>query len=138
MAANTCGAGCHCRASRFALQRSKFGTSVVSGRVERGVIHAGDGLEIVGLGSADEQVVVTGIQPFHKDVAQARAGMNVLVRRQGPSLPAPRWRAATQPALAACALAPMPASFAPAEGAHDSARMTETPLMSSLFILTID
>jgi elongation factor Tu len=51
--------------------------TVVSGRVERGVIHVGDGLEIVGLNSADEQVVVTGIQSFHKDVAEARAGMNV-------------------------------------------------------------
>lgn len=51
--------------------------TVVSGRVERGVIRVGDGLEIVGLHSADEQVVVTGIQSFHKDVAEARAGMNV-------------------------------------------------------------
>jgi len=39
----------------------------------------------------------------------------------------------------ACALASTSASFAPyAEGAHDSARMTEIPLMSSLFISTID
>ena len=52
--------------------------TVVSGRVERGVIRVGDCLEIVGLSSADdEQVVVTGVQSFHKDVAEARAGMNV-------------------------------------------------------------
>jgi elongation factor Tu len=51
---------------------------VVSGRVERGVIRVGDSLEIVGLSSVgDEQVVVTGVQSFHKDVAEARAGMNV-------------------------------------------------------------
>jgi elongation factor Tu len=51
--------------------------TVVSGRVERGVIRVGDGLEIVGLDSADGQVVVTGVQSFHKDVAEGRAGMNV-------------------------------------------------------------
>lgn len=52
--------------------------TVVSGRVERGVIRVGDSLEIVGLASdGDEQVVVTGVQSFHKDVAEARAGMNV-------------------------------------------------------------
>jgi elongation factor Tu len=51
--------------------------TVVSGRVERGVIRVGDGLEIIGLHSAEGQVVVTGVQSFHKDVAEARAGMNV-------------------------------------------------------------
>jgi elongation factor Tu len=52
--------------------------TVVSGRVERGVIRVGDALEIVGLASAgDDSVVVTGVQSFHKDVAEGRAGMNV-------------------------------------------------------------
>jgi elongation factor Tu len=52
--------------------------TVVSGRVERGVIRVGDSLEIVGLSRAgEEQVVVTGVQSFRKDVAEARAGMNV-------------------------------------------------------------
>ena len=52
--------------------------TVVSGRVERGVIRVGDALEIVGLSSAgDDAVVVTGVQSFHKDVAEGRAGMNV-------------------------------------------------------------
>ncbi len=52
--------------------------TVISGRVERGVIRVGDNLEIIGLSAAgDEKVVVTGVQSFHKDVAEARAGMNV-------------------------------------------------------------
>jgi elongation factor Tu len=51
--------------------------TVVSGRVERGVIRVGDSLEIVGLSSAEGPVVVTGVQSFHKDVDEARAGMNV-------------------------------------------------------------
>ena len=52
--------------------------TVVSGRVERGVIRVGDSLEIVGLGSSEDgPAVVTGVQSFHKDVEQGRAGMNV-------------------------------------------------------------
>ena len=52
--------------------------TVVSGRVQRGVLRAGDSLEIVGLGSLEDgPAVVTGVQSFHKDVDEARAGMNV-------------------------------------------------------------
>jgi len=52
--------------------------TVVSGRVDRGVIKAGDTVEIIGLDSdADRHIVVTGTQSFHKDVNEARAGMNV-------------------------------------------------------------
>jgi len=52
--------------------------TVVTGRVERGVIKPGDTVEIVGLDAGgDREVVVTGTQAFRKDVAEARAGMNV-------------------------------------------------------------
>ena len=51
--------------------------TVVSGRVERGVIKVGDVVEIIGLDTGGEEVVVTGTQAFRKDVAEARAGMNV-------------------------------------------------------------
>jgi elongation factor Tu len=54
--------------------------TVVSGRVERGVIKVGDQVEIVGLenkGDDEQQVVVTGTQAFHKNVDIAKAGMNV-------------------------------------------------------------
>lgn len=54
--------------------------TVVTGRVGRGRIRVGDGVELVGLVDADSkprQVVVTGTQAFHKDVAVAEAGMNV-------------------------------------------------------------
>jgi elongation factor Tu len=54
--------------------------TVVTGRVERGVITPGRSVEIVGLIDADEKpraVVVTGIQAFHKDLAEARAGQSV-------------------------------------------------------------
>jgi elongation factor Tu len=56
--------------------------TVVTGRVERGVLAVGASIEIVGLSDASDEakarvVVVTGIQSFHKDRAEARAGENV-------------------------------------------------------------
>jgi len=53
--------------------------TVVTGRIERGVLKVGATVEIVGLMDAEEkprQVVVTGIQMFHKDQPEARAGEN--------------------------------------------------------------
>jgi elongation factor Tu len=53
--------------------------TVVTGRIERGVLKAGSPVEIVGLIEADSkprQVVVTSIQMFHKDQVEARAGEN--------------------------------------------------------------
>ena len=51
--------------------------TVVSGRVERGVLRVGDKVEIVGLDNEGREVVVTGTQAFRKDIPEARAGMNV-------------------------------------------------------------
>jgi elongation factor Tu len=54
--------------------------TVVTGRVERGVLPLGSSVELVGLGSAAEPprvVVVTGIQSFHRDQPEARAGESV-------------------------------------------------------------
>ena len=53
--------------------------TVVTGRIERGILRVGEAVEIVGLVDAEakpRQVVVTGIQMFHKDQAEARAGEN--------------------------------------------------------------
>jgi elongation factor Tu len=53
--------------------------TVVTGRIERGVLPLGASVEIIGLVDADSkprQVVVTGIQMFHKDQPEARAGEN--------------------------------------------------------------
>jgi elongation factor Tu len=54
--------------------------TVVTGRIERGVLKVNSTVEIVGLVDADEkprQVVVTGVQMFHKDQTEGRAGENV-------------------------------------------------------------
>jgi elongation factor Tu len=53
--------------------------TVVTGRIARGVLSVNATVEIVGLVDADakpRQVVVTGIQMFHKDQKEARAGEN--------------------------------------------------------------
>lgn len=53
--------------------------TVVTGRIGRGTLKLGSSVEIVGLMDADakpRQVVVTGIQMFHKDQPEARAGEN--------------------------------------------------------------
>jgi elongation factor Tu len=48
--------------------------TVVTGRVDRGVLRAGDLVEVVGM---DRTVTVTSIQSFHQDREEARAGENV-------------------------------------------------------------
>jgi elongation factor Tu len=51
--------------------------TVVTGRVERGVLELGAAVELVGRNDAAREVVVTGIQEFHRDVPKAEAGHNV-------------------------------------------------------------
>ncbi|MCA9624543.1 MAG: elongation factor Tu, partial [Myxococcales bacterium] len=62
--------------------------TVVTGRVARGVLPVGSTVEVIGLMGADQkprQVVVTGIQMFHQDQPEARAGENcgLLLRNVG-------------------------------------------------------
>jgi len=56
--------------------------TVVTGRVDRGVIKTGDTVEILGLVDP-RPVVVTSIQSFHKDRPEARAGENVALLLRG-------------------------------------------------------
>jgi elongation factor Tu len=51
--------------------------TVVTGRIERGIINLNDEVEIVGLGKDTQKTTVTGIEMFHKQHEQAEAGMNV-------------------------------------------------------------
>jgi elongation factor Tu len=60
--------------------------TVVTGRVERGVLALGTSVEVIGLSNAGARsVVVTGIQSFHKDRKEARAGDNVGLLLRGVS-----------------------------------------------------
>ena len=57
--------------------------TVVTGRVERGVRHVGDTVEIVGLSHEVKKTVVTGIEMFRKILDEAQAGDNVGVLLRG-------------------------------------------------------
>ncbi len=51
--------------------------TVATGRVERGVAHVGDEVEIVGLSDESRKVVITGLEMFRKLLDEAEAGDNV-------------------------------------------------------------
>ena len=51
--------------------------TVVTGRVDRGVIKVGEGVEIVGLQEKSMSSVVTGVEMFHKLLDQGQAGDNL-------------------------------------------------------------
>ena len=51
--------------------------TVVTGRIERGLIHTGDPVEIVGLRDEIMDTVVTGVEMFHKILDDGQAGDNV-------------------------------------------------------------
>ena len=51
--------------------------TVATGRVERGVLHLNDALEIVGIKEDNMKTVVTGIEMFRKLLDEAQAGDNI-------------------------------------------------------------
>ncbi|HSV32284.1 MAG TPA: elongation factor Tu [Atribacteraceae bacterium] len=57
--------------------------TVVTGRVERGMLHLGDQIEIVGLHHDVKKTVVTGIEMFRKLLDEAQAGDNIGVLLRG-------------------------------------------------------
>ncbi len=56
--------------------------TVVTGRIERGVVKVGDEVEIVGLGET-KKTVVTGVEMFRKTLDQGEAGDNVGILLRG-------------------------------------------------------
>jgi elongation factor Tu len=57
--------------------------TVVTGRVERGILKKGEEIEIVGLREEVLKTTVTGIEMFHKELDQAQAGDNAGVLLRG-------------------------------------------------------
>jgi elongation factor Tu len=57
--------------------------TVVTGRVERGVLTKGENIEIIGLQEAVITTTVTGIEMFHKELDQAQAGDNAGILLRG-------------------------------------------------------
>ncbi len=56
--------------------------TVVTGRIETGLLHVGDEVEIVGLRNT-QKTVCTGVEMFHKSLDEAEAGDNVGVLLRG-------------------------------------------------------
>lgn len=56
--------------------------TVVTGRIERGIVHIGDELEIVGL-KPTQKTICTGVEMFRKLLDEGRAGDNVGVLLRG-------------------------------------------------------
>jgi elongation factor Tu len=50
--------------------------TVVTGRIEQGVVNTGDEVEMVGIHDASAKSVVTGVEMFHKTLDQGQAGDN--------------------------------------------------------------
>ena len=57
--------------------------TVVTGRIERGIIHINDEVEIVGLKEETSKTVVTGIEMFNKQLEEGQAGDNAGVLLRG-------------------------------------------------------
>jgi len=51
--------------------------TVGTGRIERGVVHVGDEIEIIGLNKETRKSVVTGVEMFNKLLDEGRAGDNI-------------------------------------------------------------
>lgn len=51
--------------------------TVATGRIETGIVHTGDELEIVGLGAEKRRTICTGVEMFRKILDQGEAGDNV-------------------------------------------------------------
>jgi elongation factor Tu len=51
--------------------------TVGTGRIERGIVHTGDEVDIVGLGPEIGKTTVTGVEMFNKTLDEGRAGDNV-------------------------------------------------------------
>src|SRR3954451_6447402 len=51
--------------------------TVATGRIEQGIIHTGDTVEIVGIKPETDSTVVTGVEMFRKILDEGRAGDNV-------------------------------------------------------------
>jgi elongation factor Tu len=57
--------------------------TVVTGRVERGIVKVGDEVEVIGFSDKSRKVVCTGVEMFNKTLDQGQAGDNVGVLLRG-------------------------------------------------------
>jgi elongation factor Tu len=51
--------------------------TVATGRIERGIVHVGDEVEVIGLQEEKRKTIVTGVEMFNKTLNEGQAGDNV-------------------------------------------------------------
>ncbi len=57
--------------------------TVVTGRIERGVIKVGDEVDVLGMGRKDQKTTVTGVEMFNKQMDEGQAGDNAGILLRG-------------------------------------------------------
>ena len=57
--------------------------TVVTGRIERGIVKVGDEVEIVGMSLETQKTTVTGVEMFNKQLGQGQAGDNAGILLRG-------------------------------------------------------
>jgi elongation factor Tu len=57
--------------------------TVATGRIERGIVHVGDEVEIVGLSDKPRKTICTGVEMFNKTLNEGQAGDNVGILLRG-------------------------------------------------------
>ncbi len=57
--------------------------TVVTGRIERGIVKVGEEIEIVGMGDSTTKTTVTGVEMFNKQLDQGQAGDNAGILLRG-------------------------------------------------------
>ncbi|MBT4941597.1 MAG: elongation factor Tu [Candidatus Magasanikbacteria bacterium] len=57
--------------------------TVVTGRIERGIVKVGEEIELVGMSSETSKTIVTGVEMFNKNLDQGQAGDNAGILLRG-------------------------------------------------------
>jgi elongation factor Tu len=57
--------------------------TVATGRIERGIVHVGDEVEIIGLSDKPRKTICTGVEMFNKTLNEGQAGDNVGILLRG-------------------------------------------------------
>ena len=57
--------------------------TVVTGRIDRGIIKVGDEVDVLGMGRKDQKTAVTGVEMFNKTLDEGQAGDNVGILLRG-------------------------------------------------------
>ena len=57
--------------------------TVVTGRIDRGIVKVGDSVDVLGMGREPQKTAVTGVEMFNKSMKEGQAGDNVGILLRG-------------------------------------------------------